>query len=80
MGGSAPPPSELCAVCKYFMGHKVVEMVEDGIEGDHVLFCAAFKEGIPDDIVYGGFDHRKPYPNAEHPADNGIRFEPISNK
>jgi hypothetical protein len=76
MGGSAPPPSKLCAVCKYFMGHKLIE-TEDGIEDDHVLFCAAFKDGIPDNIVYGGFDHRKPYPNADHPTDNGIRFEPI---
>ena len=41
------------------------------------LSCAAFPDGIPDDILEREFDHRKPYPNAESPVDNGIRFEPI---
>jgi len=39
--------------------------------------CAAFPGGIPDDIYFGSFDHVNPYPNAENPTDNGIRFEPI---
>jgi hypothetical protein len=37
-----------------------------GIEKAH---CAAFPDGIPDDIIYGGFDHRQP-----HEGDHGIRF------
>lgn len=32
--------------------------------------CAAFPDGIPDEIWAGGFDHRKP-----HEGDGGIRFE-----
>lgn len=33
-------------------------------------YCAAFPGGIPDAILFNGFDHRQPYP-----LDNGIRFE-----
>jgi hypothetical protein len=39
--------------------------------------CDAFPDGIPDEIYLGDFDHRNPYPNAENPTDNGIRFEPV---
>lgn len=34
--------------------------------------CAAFPGGIPDEILFGGFDHRE-----AHPDDNGIRFAPL---
>jgi hypothetical protein len=33
-------------------------------------WCAAFPRGIPDEIGFGMFDHRKPFPR-----DRGIRFE-----
>ena len=35
--------------------------------------CDAFLDGIPEDILQRGVDHRKPYP-----GDQGIRFEPKS--
>lgn len=33
--------------------------------------CKAFPDGIPEIMLRGDFDHRKPYP-----GDNGITFEP----
>ena len=33
--------------------------------------CAAFPEGIPEEIFLSRFDHRRPYP-----GDKGFRFEP----
>jgi hypothetical protein len=34
--------------------------------------CRAFKDKIPNKILFFKHDHRKPYP-----GDNGIRFKPI---
>jgi len=39
-------------------------------KGADKLSCAAFPEGIPEDIYMNRADHRKPYP-----GDGGITFE-----
>lgn len=58
MIGQAP----ICLDCKHWN--------KDDEEG---FTCAAFPQGIPEDIVENRFDHHKP-----HDGDNGIQFEPIA--
>lgn len=53
--------STICTLCK------LLDWNEDGVRA-----CPAFPAGIPDEILYRGFDHRNPYPQG----DNGIRFVP----
>ena len=38
------------------------------------LTCAAFPDGIPDEIVFGITSHHRPYP-----GDNGIVFKSVTN-
>ena len=42
--------------------------------------CKAYPKQIPEEIMTGLFDHTKPYPNAKHPTDNGIRHEPATDE
>lgn len=51
-------PTPLCIKCMRFH--------EDN--GDHFT-CDAFPEGIPDEIVLGGFNHNRPFP-----GDHGMQF------
>ena len=46
-------------------------LFEDYDPEDPGEFCEAFPQGIPDEIIRLGFDHRN-----EYPGDNGIRFVP----
>lgn len=48
----------MCVDCYHFRGYA------------RGMTCAAFLDGIPEEIIENRFDHRKP-----HPEDNGIRFE-----
>jgi hypothetical protein len=53
-------PAPLCLACAHF--HEWDE---------HRFTCDAFPIGIPDEIVYGGYNHKKPFA-----GDHGIRFRP----
>lgn len=48
--------------------------------GGSTYACAAFPDGIPDEILVMAFDHSQPWPSADDPQDNGIRFEPIGQR
>jgi hypothetical protein len=41
-------------------------------DADPGFRCAAFPDGIPDEILHSKFDHRNP-----HPGDNGIQYERV---
>lgn len=51
------PSSDQCVSCIHY---------------DYANLCAAFPAGIPEEIMDGTFDHRRPYP-----GDQGIRWEPM---
>src|SRR4051812_16133125 len=63
-------PATICAACTRL---KITSNPDQDGRSPYttfIRFCAAFPDGIPDDIDLGGFDHRLPYP-----GDQGLRFE-----
>lgn len=55
----------LCPNCKHSAG--TIQY-----HGKAVFLCLAFPTGIPQEILTGEVDHRKPYS-----GDRGIQFEPL---
>lgn len=57
------PALPLCASCARLRA-------ADALEFGGGFVCEAFPDGIPEDIIEGGFDHRKP-----HGGDGGVLYE-----
>lgn len=51
--------------CKHLLGAR-----NDGQEYNERPICAAFPDGIPEEIAYGDNLHTRPYP-----GDHGIQYE-----
>jgi len=63
---SLPEPKCFSRKCRHYRG--VLWLGDE--ESTEVNVCAAFPEGIPDEIAYGENPHTKPFQ-----GDNGIQFE-----
>ncbi|MBB6348311.1 hypothetical protein ACWGH8_35270 [Nonomuraea muscovyensis] len=61
-----PSICDACARLRQRANPQAVSSIER-----YVPYCEAFPREVPEEIVFGGFDHRRPYP-----GDGGIRFEP----
>jgi hypothetical protein len=57
----------ICFACRH-LHPGLVRVTDTPPEGPST--CDAFPDGIPDEIMLGGVDHRRPLP-----GDGGIRFE-----
>ena len=63
------PQGIQCIECKHYLFNRRCEAF--GADGEF-----SEDDKIPMEIFNGEFDHSNPWPNAENPQDNGIRFEP----
>jgi hypothetical protein len=61
-------PAPLCFECKHYTGET---FNEPELRTDY--FCDAFPNGIPFDIISGGYGHTTPFE-----GDNGIQYEAAS--
>lgn len=59
----------VCESCIHLKLTTNPEYEGEALDRDQLAYCAAFPDGIPDDIFPDGFDHRSPYP-----GDGGIKF------
>lgn len=60
-------PTSQCGTCIHFRS----PFSDENIRGLDGAFCAAFPDGIPDEVYGNQLDHRQPIP-----GDNGVRWEP----
>jgi len=69
----------VCAYGKGLKGDTWIDMSEQCLDCVHqkygLLTCKAFPDGIPTEILTGGFDHTAPCP-----GDHGIRFKLMTPK
>jgi hypothetical protein len=59
----------ICDACALARVIVVKEPEDEDDLPETTVACDAFPDGIPDGIIFGGFDHRNRYPD-----DHGIRF------
>ena len=61
-----------CMSCKHYRGDKKVDRRDNGgVYTDVISICAAFPEGIPDEILFNEDWHRDPFE-----GDHGIQWQP----
>lgn len=63
----------MCMVCKHYTPYEPAKRTGEKCQGFGYT-CEAFPDGVPEELMWKYYDHRKPYP-----GDHGIQFEPQPN-